>query len=87
VFEFAAAIAVSESFGFRTRVPSRHGWTSVHVDRCRNSAVGNEEFLGRKLTRTAALVDPLKPEVFQILDRLIEDDPRFRTFLEGGVQQ
>jgi hypothetical protein len=44
---------------------------------------GAEEFLGTKLSRAGALSHPLKQEVFEILDELVADEPRFRAFLEG----
>ena len=43
------------------------------------------EDLGRPLARSEALVDALKPSVFVVLDRLVEDEPRFREFLTAGM--
>jgi hypothetical protein len=43
-----------------------------------------EDFLGEKLSRRAAVGDPSLKEVFSMLDRLIEDDHRFRAFLVNG---
>jgi hypothetical protein len=39
------------------------------------------------LTRQQALADSRKDEVFEILDRIVEDDPRFRTFLAGRMRE
>lgn len=44
------------------------------------------EFLGMSLTRQQALADSRKPELFAILDRIVEADPRFRTFLAGRMR-
>ena len=45
-----------------------------------------DQFLGEKLSREDALKDPLLKEVFEVLDRLVDDsgDPRFRAFLLSG---
>jgi hypothetical protein len=45
-----------------------------------------EQSLGEKLSREEALKDPLLREVFEVLDRLVDDsgDRRFRAFLLGG---
>ena len=43
-------------------------------------------FLGMGLTRSQALADARKAEVFQILDLVVEADPRFRTFLAGRMR-
>jgi hypothetical protein len=43
--------------------------------------VEREIFLGEKLSRQAALGDPTLKEVFSMLDRITEDDHRFRAFL------
>lgn len=43
-------------------------------------------FLGTSLTRQQALADSRKPEMFEILDCLVEADPRFRTFLAGRMR-
>ncbi len=45
-----------------------------------------DAFLGTKLTRHLALGHPCKAELFEILDRVVEDDPRFRTFLAGKMR-
>lgn len=44
----------------------------------------HEEFLGAKLSRDVALADPIATEVFAMLDRLVDDEPRFRAFLVNG---
>lgn len=41
----------------------------------------HQEILGEKLSRAVALADPIATEVFAILDRLVDDDRRFRAFL------
>jgi hypothetical protein len=46
----------------------------------------DDAFLGMKLTRQQALADSRKAEVFEIVDRIVEDDPRFRTFLAGRMR-
>lgn len=43
-------------------------------------------FLGMSLTRAQALADARKAEVFEILDLVVERDPRFRTFLAGRMR-
>jgi len=45
-----------------------------------------EAFLGMKLTRNQALADSRKAEVFEILDLVVEKDPRFRMFLGGRMR-
>jgi hypothetical protein len=45
-----------------------------------------DEFLGMSLTRHQALADSRKSEVFEMLDRIVEGDPRFRTFLAGRMR-
>ena len=44
-----------------------------------------QEHLGTPLTRTEALSDERKAEVFSILDRLLEEESRFREFLSAGL--
>ncbi|MBK9620215.1 MAG: hypothetical protein IPO31_13670 [Candidatus Obscuribacter sp.] len=44
----------------------------------------DEGFLGRALTREEVLSDPIKEEVFFILDHLIIDDDRIDDFLVNG---
>lgn len=44
-------------------------------------------FLGFNLTRQQALADWRKADVFEILERLVEADPRFRTFLAGRMRE
>lgn len=46
----------------------------------------DDPFLGMRLTRLQALADARKAEVFEILDRIVEDDPRVRTFLAGRMR-
>jgi hypothetical protein len=46
----------------------------------------DDRFLGLRLTRPQALADSRKAEVFEILDRILEEDPRFRTFLAGRMR-
>lgn len=43
-------------------------------------------FLGMGLTRAQALGDARKAEVFEILDLVVDADPRFRTFLAGRMR-
>jgi hypothetical protein len=45
----------------------------------------DSEFLGVHLSRDAALASPLKPELFAILDAVVERDARFRRFLSGAT--
>jgi hypothetical protein len=45
-----------------------------------------DAFLGMSLTRPQALADSRKAEVFEILDRIVEADPRFRVFLAGRMR-
>jgi hypothetical protein len=45
-----------------------------------------QEFLGVRLSRETALADAAKEEVFAILDRIVEDDSRFRSFLLNGTR-
>lgn len=45
-----------------------------------------DPFLGMSLTRPQALADSRKAEVFEILDRIVEADPRFRAFLAGRMR-
>ncbi len=45
-----------------------------------------DAFLGMRLTRQQALADPRRAEVFEILDRIVAEDPRFRTFLAGRMR-
>jgi hypothetical protein len=47
-------------------------------------AWAQRELLGVKLSRDAALAHSTCREVFSILDRLVEDDQRFRAFLSSG---
>jgi hypothetical protein len=51
-----------------------------------DSPWGDEEELGTKLSREAALASPLRQECFDILDRIIEDDGRVRDFLSGAEE-
>jgi hypothetical protein len=44
-----------------------------------------DAFLGMNLTRPQALADSRKTEVFEILDRIVEADLRFRMFLAGRM--
>jgi hypothetical protein len=46
----------------------------------------DDAFLGMRLTRPQALADVRKTEVFEIVDRIVEEDPRFRTFLAGRMR-
>jgi hypothetical protein len=46
-----------------------------------------DAFLGMSLTRQQALGDSRKAEVFEILDRIVEVDPRFRAFLAGRMRE
>jgi hypothetical protein len=44
----------------------------------------DEKLLGKALTRAEVLKDPLKDEAFHILDHLVSDDPRIKSFLLSG---
>lgn len=44
----------------------------------------NKNLFGAYRTRAEVIADPIRFEVFRILDRVVEDDPRFRAFLAGG---
>jgi hypothetical protein len=69
-------------FGFECRMGSdRPGFMVVDAAEL---LWGQEAFLGAMLTRESALAHPTCKEVFAILDRLVEDDPRFRRFLLSG---
>jgi hypothetical protein len=46
----------------------------------------HDPFLGMKLTRQQAIEDSRKDEVFEIIDRVLAEDPRFRTFLAGRMR-
>lgn len=70
------------AFGIECRVDTGPSFMLVNADEL---PWGDEEFLGAKLTRAGALSHPLKPEVFDILDALVAQDPRFRAFLDGRL--
>lgn len=70
-------------FAIECRIgPDGPGFMLVDAD----SVPWQDAFLGMKLTRAQALADSRKAEVFEILDRIVEDDPRFRAFLAGRMR-
>ena len=76
-----ATPAGRRSFGFECRMGAdRPGFMLVDAA---DLPWGDQAFLGTKLARETALSEPLKPEAFGILDALVDDDPRFRAFLQN----
>ena len=71
-------------FGVECRIDRETGPAFMLVDA--ESMPWEDPFLGMKLTRNQALADARKSEVFEILDRIVVDDPRFRAFLAGRMR-
>jgi hypothetical protein len=44
---------------------------------------GDEEFLGAKLSRDEVMNTPISTDLYEILDRMVEDEPRLRRFIRG----
>jgi hypothetical protein len=44
---------------------------------------GDADLLGAKLTRVAAMADPIAQEAFSMVDRLIEADSRIKAFIQS----
>jgi hypothetical protein len=47
------------------------------------SRYGDNDYLGRMLSRSAALTDPELAEVFHVAEHIAEDDPRVRAELDA----
>jgi hypothetical protein len=69
------------SFGLRCWVEDDE--VRFEVQEPAASRYGENEYLGRMLSRSAALADPELADVFHIAEHISTEDPRVRATLEG----
>jgi len=64
-----------------------HEWPRLRCGRCHRVYPGERRVSRHETHASSSARRSAEAGGLQIVDRLIEDDPRFRTFIEGGVQQ